>query len=250
LPERNCYIGAPIEPLLILKYIQMKKRLKEELRKLSTEIITSRNLNDYSALYETARELYEKLAVLKYIEEKLNEVEIDVSKNAIAAKFESMANSVLSANSSVPESNPHEEDIIIPGIDTIKDMVSEMPGATTIDEVLSQFTNKPDLIKNDKDLFMPKEVKTVKTPSTAQSVENGPKKVLKVDLNDRLAFVKHLFNNNMEDYNRVLSQLSTIDSEERSISFITNMVKPDYNNWEGKEDYEQRFMNVIARKFA
>ena len=48
----------------------MKKRLKEELRKLSTEIITSRNLNDYSALYETARQLYEKLAVLKYIEEK------------------------------------------------------------------------------------------------------------------------------------------------------------------------------------
>jgi hypothetical protein len=129
-------------------------------------------------------------------------------------------------------------------------MVSEMPGSTTIDEVLSQFTNKPDLIKNDKDLFMPKEVKTVKAVGTAQSAENSPKKVLKVDLNDRLAFVKHLFNNNMEDYNRVLSQLSTIDSEERSISFITNMVKPDYNNWEGKEDYEQRFMNVIARKFS
>ncbi|MCK0189560.1 hypothetical protein [Arenibacter sp. F20364] len=225
----------------------MKKKLKEELRKLSTEIITSRNLNDYSALYETAKELYEKLAVLKYIEEKLNEVEIDVSKNAIAAKFETMANSVLSANSSVPESNPHEEDIIIPGIDTIKDMVSEMPGSTTIDEVLSQFTNKPDLIKNDKDLFMPKEVKT---GGTSHSVEHSSKRVLKIDLNDRLAFVKHLFNNNMEDYNRVLSQLSTIDSEERSVSFIANMVKPDYNNWEGKEDYEQRFLNVIARKFA
>jgi hypothetical protein len=97
---------------------------------------------------------------------------------------------------------------------------------------------------------MPKEVKTVKAVGTAQSIENSTKKVLKVDLNDRLAFVKHLFNNNMEDYNRVLSQLSTIDSEERSISFITNMVKPDYNNWEGKDDYEQRFMNVIARKFA
>jgi len=228
----------------------MKKRLKEELRKLSTEIITSRNLNDFSALYETARELYEKLAVLKYIEEKLNEVEIDVSKNAMAAKFETMANSVLNANSSVPESNPHDEDIIIPGIDTIKDMVLEMPGDTTIDEVLSQFTNKPDLIKNDKDLFMPKEVKTLKVGGSAQSVEQGSKKALKVDLNDRLAFVKHLFNNNMEDYNRVLSQLSTIDSEERSVSFITNMVKPDYNHWEGKEDYEQRFMNLIARKFS
>src|SRR5690606_29868714 len=97
----------------------MKKRLREELRKLSTEIITSRNLGDIPALYESARELYEKLAVLKYIEERLNEVEIDVSKSVLATKFETMANSVLSANSSVPESNPHEEDIMIPGIDTI-----------------------------------------------------------------------------------------------------------------------------------
>ena len=73
---------------------------------------------------------------------------------------------------------------------------------------------------------------------------------VKVDLNDRLAFVKHLFNNSMEDYNRVLSQLNTIDSEERSISFIKNMVKPDYNNWVGKEPYEERFIELVARRFA
>lgn len=226
----------------------MKKRLREELRKLSTEIITSRNLGDIPALYESARELYEKLAVLKYIEERLNEVEIDVSKSVLATKFETMANSVLSANSSVPESNPHEEDIMIPGIDTIKDMVSEMPNATTLDEVLSQFTSKPELIKDDKDLFLPKEVRTVKTVGSLKS--DNSLKDIKIDLNDRLAFVKHLFNNSMEDYNRVLSQLSTIDTEERSVAFIVNMVKPDYNHWAGKEEYEVRFMNLIARKFA
>jgi hypothetical protein len=54
----------------------------------------------------------------------------------------------------------------------------------------------------------------------------------------------------MEDYNRVLSQLNTIDSEERSISFIENMVKPDYNNWVGKEQYEERFIELVARRFA
>lgn len=226
----------------------MKKRLKEELRKLSTEIITSRNLGDITAIYESAKELYEKLAVLKYIEERLNEVEIDVSKSVLASKFETMANSVLSANSSVPESNPHEEDIMIPGIDTIKDMVSEMPNATTIDEVLSQFTSRPELIKDDKDLFTPKEVRTAKIVSIPNP--GHALKDIKIDLNDRLAFVKHLFNNNMEDYNRVLSQLGTIDTEERSVAFIVNMVKPDYDHWTGKEEYEVRFMNLIARKFA
>ena len=226
----------------------MKKRLKEELIKLSTEIITSRNLDSITAIYESTKELYEKLAVLKYIEERLNETAIDVSKNVLAAKFETMANSVLSANSSVPESNPHKEDIMIPGIDTIKDMVSEMPNSATIDEVLSQFTSRPELIKNDRDLFMPKEVRSPKpvgVPNPGHALRD-----IKIDLNDRLAFVKHLFNNNMEDYNRVLSQLGTIDTEERSVAFIVNMVKPDYDHWAGKEEYEARFMNLIARKFV
>ena len=94
----------------------MKRKLKEELVKLSKDIITSNDVNEIGELYETAKTLYEKLAVLKFIEEKLHDIEIDVSKNVIAARFETMANAVLNVNSSVPESNPHEEDIITPGM--------------------------------------------------------------------------------------------------------------------------------------
>jgi len=159
---------------------------------------------------------------------------------------------VLNANSGVPESNPHEEDIIShPGMDTIKDMVSQMPEDTPVDEVLADFLGKPDLMKNDKELFMPTKEEVVKKETVTKSLNdklNG--KEIKVDLNNRLAFVKHLFNGSTEDYNRVLSQLSTIDTEERSIAFIENMVKPDYNNWEGKEEYAERFMELIERRFA
>ena len=69
-------------------------------------------------------------------------------------------------------------------------------------------------------------------------------------MNNRLAFVKHLFNGSTEDYNRVLSQLNTIETEERSLSFINNMVKPEYNNWEGKEEYEERLIALIERRFS
>lgn len=229
----------------------MKRKLREELVKLSTAIITSRDTNEITDLYEAAKTLYEKLAVLKFIDEKLKDVEIDVSKNVIAAKFESMANAVLNENSSVPESNPHQEDIIIPGMDTIKDMVSEMPSETPVDDVLNDFLAKPANMKNDKELFMPAKEKGVKKETAAKSLNdklNG--KEIKVDLNNRLAFVKHLFNGSTEDYNRVLSQLATIDSEERSIAFVENMVKPDYKNWEGKEEYEERFIQLIERRFA
>ena len=241
----------------------MKKKLKEELRKLSTDIITSQNMNSIEELYESAKNLYEKLAVLKFIEDKLNHLEIDSSKNVIAAKFEKMANAVLFENASVPESNPHQEDIMIPGIDTIKDMVSEMPGDIPVDEVLAEFLAKPDYMKNDKELFMPQKDAVQKQDAfskedavhgkktrTKSLNDKGTERALKVDLNNRLAFVKHLFNGSTEDYNRVLSQLNTIDSHERSISFIENMVKPDYNHWADKEEYEARFMNLIERRFS
>jgi hypothetical protein len=74
-------------------------------------------------------------------------------------------------------------------------------------------------------------------------------KNINIDLNDRIAFTKHLFGNSSEDYNRVLNQLITFDTFYETRDFILDMVKPDYNNWEGKEDYEERFMDIIEKKF-
>ncbi|TLF46608.1 hypothetical protein [Maribacter aurantiacus] len=226
----------------------MKEKLRADLIKMSTDIITSREINDITDLYEAAKKLYEKIAVLKFIEEELNDIQVDVSKNVIAEKFEKMANAVMRANTSVPESNPHEEDIMTPGMETIKDMVSEMPNTENLEEVLTEFMSKPDLMKNDKELFMPPP--TSKKQETPKSLnERLATRELQVDLNNKLGFIKHLFNGSAEDYNRVLSQLTTIDSHERSVSFIKNMVKPDYDNWEGKEEYEIRFMELIERRF-
>jgi len=229
----------------------MIRKLREELIKLSTEIITAREDTDLTALYEKSKEIYEKLAVLKFIDEKLSDVEVDTSKNVIATRFEKMANAVLSGNISVPESNPHQEDIMTPGMDTIKDMVSEMPSNADLEKVFAEFVAKPDFMKNDKENLAPTDDSAVSTrQKKVKSLNDRLAKDLQVGLNDKLAFVKHLFNNSMEDYTRVLSQLNTIDTEERSIAFINNMVKPEYNNWEGKEEYEARFTALIERRFA
>ncbi len=229
----------------------MIRKLREELIKLSTEIITAREDTDLTALYEKSKEIYEKLAVLKFIDEKLSDVEVDTSKNVIATRFEKMANAVLSGNISVPESNPHQEDIMTPGMDTIKDMVSEMPSNADLEKVFAEFVAKPDFMKNDKENLAPTDDSAVSArQKKVKSLNDRLAKDLQVGLNDKLAFVKHLFNNSMEDYTRVLSQLNTIDTEERSIAFINNMVKPEYNNWEGKEEYEARFTALIERRFA
>ncbi|MFK7031142.1 hypothetical protein [Flavobacterium oreochromis] len=71
-----------------------------------------------------------------------------------------------------------------------------------------------------------------------------------LSLNDRMAFEKHLFDGSTEDLNRVLSQLETFKSYREAKDFIEEMVKPDYNNWLGREDYEERFMEYITSKFV
>ena len=233
----------------------MKRKLREELVKLSTDIITSRGENELTELYEAAKNLYEKLAVLKFIEEKLNDVEIDDTKNVIAAKFEKMASAVMAENRAIPESNPHDEDIMTPGMDTIRHMVSEMPNDINIEQLFAEFVAKTDVLKSDAGETAPKEVAPKNgsgdTAKKAQSLNDKlTTKEITVGLNDRLAFVKHLFNNSTEDFNRVISQLNTIETQDRSVAFIENMVKPEYGQWKGKEEYATRFMAIIERRFS
>lgn len=122
----------------------MKEKLHEELKQLANRISTTRDLS-IAEMYEYAQKLYEKLAVLKVIEEKLNHIEVDVSKNELAAKFERLANTVLKAGSDVPETNPHEEDIITPGMETIRHMVSEMYSDVAMDQLFSDLMENGDL---------------------------------------------------------------------------------------------------------
>ena len=89
-----------------------------------------------------------------------------------------------------------------------------------------------------------------KTEHKSHSLNDTLIKGINIGLNDRIAFVKHLFAGSNEDFNRVISQINTYDSFEEAQQFMDEMVKPDYNNWDGKEDYANRFMNLVEKKFA
>lgn len=82
------------------------------------------------------------------------------------------------------------------------------------------------------------------------SLNDSLSKFINIGLNDRIGFEKHLFGGSSEDLNRVLSQLSTYSNFSEAHDFIEEMVKPDYNNWAGKEEYEARFMEIVEKKFS
>jgi len=84
----------------------------------------------------------------------------------------------------------------------------------------------------------------------ASSLNSAFAKTIEIGLNDRIAFVNHLFGESNEDFNRVISQLNTFDTLEEAKTFLNEMVIPDYNYWVGKEDYMERFMTVVERKFS
>ncbi|RXP59406.1 hypothetical protein EC396_04985 [Lutibacter sp. HS1-25] len=73
-------------------------------------------------------------------------------------------------------------------------------------------------------------------------------KNLQIGLNDRIGFVKHLFDGSQEDFNRVLSQLNSFDTEAEAKTFVLEFVKPDYD-WSGKLEYEERLLNIIERRY-
>ncbi|MES2805447.1 MAG: hypothetical protein V4652_07760 [Bacteroidota bacterium] len=117
--------------------------------------------------------------------------------------------------------------------------IENIPTAVVIE------TPKEIVAEEEKTLPVKEEAVEPKTVSLNEKLAKG----INIDLNDRIAFIKHLFGNSSEDYNRVLNQLITFDTFYETRDFIQEMVKPDYNNWEGKQEYEERFMDIIEKKF-
>lgn len=147
-----------------------------------------------------------------------------------------------------------------------KDVVEEVPTVEnstlpqveskqiTLDNLLGDDYKEPVFVKpNEVSLFSnsteEKEVKSTKEPKVL-NLNDSFSKNIEVGLNDRVAFVKHLFGESNEDYNRVMSQLNTFSTLDEAKSFLNEMVIPDYGYWVGKEEYIERFMEVLEKKFS
>ena len=117
---------------------------------------------------------------------------------------------------------------------------------------------KEELDKSDEVEVVIKEELVVKTPKEEikEEIKEEPKaeqvptgKAIVLGLNDKIAFEKNLFAGNGDDLQRVLSQLNTFTNWDEAKSFVLDFVKPDYNNWENKEEFEVRFLEIVENKF-
>lgn len=296
----------------------MKKRLEADLISIAHRILQLKNKSDINQLYLESQKLYEKLALLRFVDDHFGDSKPTIGQAAIEEKieaiFETTENEVAAAIiieeiqtpeiEATPEFILEEEEEEHEDITEMEEPIfEESEDLETLDEV--EETEPPfipafELEKEEEeelieeapkqeavqisfeeligvdfsdDLFVKVESNTFETPieeeleveieavdlnsielpeeETSKTVSLNEKlaKGINIDLNDRIAFTKHLFGNEPEDYNRVLNQLITFNTFYETRDFIRDMVKPDYNNWEGKEEYEERFMEIIEKKF-
>ncbi|MDI9255912.1 hypothetical protein [Flavobacterium sedimenticola] len=148
------------------------------------------------------------------------------------------------------ELTPEEEDETIAEIEPAE-VASEVKPETkqvALDELLGADYVDPVFVKPNEVSSFTTETKEESKPATA--LHTGFTKTLEIGLNDRIAFVNNLFGESNEDFNRVISQLNTFNTLEEAKTFLNEMVIPDYDYWVGKEDYIERFMAILEKKFA
>ncbi len=116
----------------------------------------------------------------------------------------------------------------------------------SFEDLLGDYT-EPVFVKPN-DIVVPASLKSV-IDDKPLSLNDQHSKAINIGMNDRIAFVKHLFADSNEDFNRVISQLNTFSSAIEAKDFIEEIIKPDYNNWIGNEEYAERFLEIVANKF-
>ena len=246
----------------------MKKKVRKQIEELAEKIVKESASQDISTLKKHARLLYEKLVIMEYLELQLNEGQIAEFEESLDSKSFREQNWFREPKP-VPEPQ-NKEEIIEPATEKIKDLVAQMPMESQhLDEFLEEILPKKKYVKNDwdeisshyKDIPVFERKETIKSseksgiPKTAET--DRPKSLneslivgLNIGLNDRLAFIKHLFNGSSDDFSRVVSQINTLENFGQAERFITEQVKPDYNDWEGKEEFAERFLLHIENRFA
>jgi hypothetical protein len=117
----------------------------------------------------------------------------------------------------------------------------------SFEDLLGDNYSEPVFVKSN-DVVVPPSLKN-NSDEKPISLNDQHSKTINFGMNDRIAFVKHLFADSTEDFNRVISQLSTLSSAVEATNFIDEIIKPDYNNWIGSEEYAERFLEIVANKF-
>jgi len=249
----------------------MHKKLESDLMSLAHSILKMKNKKDVFALKQKSKEIYEKLSMLAFVEEYVNTTpNLKESKEELIEKVaqgfvskdisifeEATSNEVVEDGQKIvydladtPKEESEMEEILEQPFDELEEIKFSENETEHINEVIKIEVNKTKSLEEElQDIISVDVMADLFENAQPKSLNDKLVNNIQIGLNDRIIFVKNLFNNQQEDYNRVISQLNTFKSEKEAKQFINKMIKPDYN-WSEHEELEKRFLEIIERKFA
>ena len=216
----------------------MPNKIHQQLQQLAKEILEMEEPFDYQKIYDTTLLILERLILIKNAKGFNKDFWEDLENN-----FDQAVDFIkVQPESETTRENFNDREELPPIMDTIKEIVKEIPETKPSVGDLLQENSKPLS-------FERKQEAPLNDKEKHKNLNDKFSKGLQIDLNDRLAFIKHLFDQNTQEYQRAISQIVTLQSWEHAQKFILEMIKPDYNQWEGKEQYETRFLKIVENNF-
>ncbi|NRA94319.1 MAG: hypothetical protein HRU26_16905, partial [Psychroserpens sp.] len=201
----------------------MKKKLESDLVSIAHRILKLKGKEDVLKMHAEVSALYEKLTLLKFAHENFDgEIPTIGSDSSFFGMLDAAFNNKVSDNIEIEDKiyvnldEKEDDQIYEPVMQKIKDMVAQMPEEAQhgdpIAEVLisknqPKETHLEDITAGFEEIpeFEPIS-EAQKRTSLNESLKKGS---LNIGLNDKLAFIKHLFDGKTADYDRVVSQLNT-----------------------------------------
>ena len=281
----------------------MHKKLESDLMSLAHSVLQMKNKENVFLLKQKAHEIYEKLAVLAFVEEYVNSTPgLQETKEELIAKVEKgytvkdlISGEAVVEKKAIVDQTTKEDSLEVDN----EELVAEIGGGVSekeigikeaeekiekelrahlemeeVAEIEQPFDALEGLIFGDtksatlkddtkgdgerRGLTLEEELEdtipvdvmaNLFEPVKPASLNDKLQTNIQIGLNDRIIFVKNLFEGSQEDFNRVISQLNTFKTEKEAKKFISKMVKPDYN-WSEHEALENRFLAIIERRFA
>ncbi len=260
----------------------MHKKLIQELNSLAHDILKMRDKNDILAVKDKVSKLYEKINLLAYIEEYVNTTpQIKETKEELISKFV-VTESLPEKNDEVPQSivndkveqKEFKDEAILDvetntEIETIKvndteenddkiqvtsyeDTTYDEEQPTVVEWELSLEEQKEmarmSLEEELEDTVHADEVSNMFVKEEPRSLNDRLRSKINIGLNDRLAFVHHLFKWNQSGFNNMIKEVDQKESLEEALKYIEEYVKPNYD-WSDVEQYEERLYEIIRCKF-
>ncbi|MBW7869043.1 MAG: hypothetical protein H3C31_12030 [Brumimicrobium sp.] len=233
---------------------EINKRINELISNMSSSKLSEEELME---LEQLAQKLYERSIILNYKakEEKVYQKEgkhkaddvkeeIPVSQEEIVVKEET--------KNETPQENTGEIQFDFSG-----DMAftTEEPKTETIDEKIEEkiapmakSINSSEL--NDTEKGFLKQFTLTYQEVAKDKINNAKLSSLKsaFGLNDRMLFIRELFNGNSDLFNQTMEELDQFTEHESAFSVISKIAVQ--HNWDKEADSTNEFIHIISRKYV